>query len=186
MAANDLFSIPILLIDADSKLLVPGEERTVVNHVLGRAVPNLPGMRPHFLQEPIVVGGVLADGRLAGDVGLATRLILRRSNMLLAIDTVIETLAGAARRNIPREQLITQFQTMRDRLNRSYLFPEQQVGQLLYQSMVDKLKDLPEPSLGSAFPPSSFVEQEMAPLRQQRSALLGSEPSLPVAAITGR
>jgi hypothetical protein len=170
------------LIDADAKPVAPGEERVVMKWDF----VGFPGSHIRPVQEPVTVGGLLENGSLAGDAGLATRLILRRSNMLLAVENVLETLANAGASNTSREQLIEQFRKLLDSLNRSYLFPEQQVGQRLYKSIIDKLIDLPEPALGVAFPPSAFVEQETAPLRRQRAALLASEPSLPVAAVAGR
>jgi hypothetical protein len=130
------------------------------------------------LEEPIVAAGILADGATIGDASLLSRLIMRRSNMLLAVDTTLETLSDAGRRNITPDQLIKQFDRLADSLNHWYLPPEQQIGRDLYLSMAAKLRDLPEGQVGAAFPPASFVAQESALLRQQRATLLESEPNL--------
>ena len=53
------------------------------------------------LQQP-VVAAVFSDGSTTGDPALLARLLLRRSNMLLAIDTTIETSSRAGRHNVPR------------------------------------------------------------------------------------
>jgi hypothetical protein len=117
---------------------------------------------------------------------LLARLLLRRSNMLLAVETALETLSDAGRYNIPRDQLIKHFRKMADAVNHSYLPLEQQVGRGLYQSIAGKLMSLPEGQVGSPFPPSTFVEQETAMLRQQRVTLWESQPSLVDAALAGR
>ena len=116
------------------------------------------------LDEP-VFAAVFADGSSTGDPVLLHGLKLRRSNMLLAIDTSIETLSRAGRRNVPREQLITDFKNLADALNRWYLPEEQRVGGRIYQAIVAKLIKLPSPQLGHAFPPSDFVQRETARFR---------------------
>jgi hypothetical protein len=142
--------------------------------------PVAPGQ--HFFEEPIVTAGIFTDGTTTGDTALLTRLILRRSNMLLAVETSLETLSDAGRRNIPRDQLIEQFKKMANSVNHWYIPPEQQVASGLYRSIVGKLMDLPEGEAGSAFPPATFVERETLMLNRQRYALLGSQPSLADAA----
>jgi hypothetical protein len=89
--------------------------------------------RIHVLEEPIVAAGIFADGATTGDAAPLARLVLRRSNMLLAVETTLETLLDAGTRNVPRDQLIEQFKKMADSVRRWYLPPEQQVGRSLYQ-----------------------------------------------------
>lgn len=132
----------------------------------------------HLLQEPIVVAGILADGTTTGNAVLLAGLSLRRSNMLLAVETTLETLSEAGRHNVPREQLIGQFKKMVDSLDRWYLPAEQQVGLLVYRPMIGRLMNLPDGKLGAAFPPDDFVAAEAATLRQRRMALLESEPAM--------
>ena len=129
-------------------------------------------------EHTITTAGVFADGTTTGDSALLTRLMLRRSNMLLAVEMTLETLSDAGRRNVSPAQLIGQFKKLADSARRGYLPPEQRVGLNLYQSMIGKLMNLPDPKDGSPFPPSEFVEQETAALRKQRVALLESQPSL--------
>jgi len=130
-----------------------------------------------YLEQPITAG-ILADGSTTGDAGLLGRLMLRRSNMLLAVETALETLADAGGRNVPRDRLIEQFRKMADSMRRWYLPPEQQVGSGVYQSIVGKLMNLPEQQLGAPFPPTDFVARETGMLNRQRVILLGSKPSL--------
>ena len=163
------------LIDPNANPLLAGEERSVMKMGMHPSV-NTPGER--FFQEPVVTAGILADGTVIGDSALVAGLVLRRSNMLLAVETTLETLSDAGRRNIPRTQLIDQFKKMADSLRRWYLPPEQQVGLRVYQSMIGKLMNLPDVQYGSPFPPATFVAQETATLRQQRVMLSESQPSL--------
>jgi len=163
------------LIEPTAKPLLPGEERSAMNIGLNPGV-NAPGQR--FFQEPVVTAGILADGTVIGDSALVAGLVLRRSNLLLAVETTLETLSDAGRRNIPRTQLIDQFKKMADSLRRWYLPPEQQVGLSVYQSMIGKLINLPDVQYGSPFPPATFVAEETATLRQQRVILSESQPSL--------
>jgi hypothetical protein len=159
------------LIDPTATPLAPNEERLVMSM-------GFYGKRDRLLEEPIVAAGILADGTTTGDAALVTRLMIRRCNMLLAVETALETIADAGKRNVPRKQLIDQFRKMADSVNRWYLPQEQQIGYRLYQSMIGKLTDLPEAELGAPFPPDSFVAQETATLSRQRLALLKSQPSL--------
>ena len=129
------------------------------------------------LGQPIVAG-VFDDGSSTGDAALLARLMLRRSNILFAIDTTLDALAYAGKHNIPRDQLVRQFSDLADSLNRWYLPPEQQVGIGLYESMAGKLRDLPKQELGAAFPPSAFVAQETVALKQRRATLWESLPNL--------
>jgi hypothetical protein len=165
------------LIDPGSKPLLTGEDRVVM--ASGDRMTIAPGGRPHglVLEEPIAAAGILADGTATGEPALLVRLMLRRSNMLLAVETTLETLSDAGRRNVPRDLLIEQFKKMANSARRWYLPTEQQIGAELYQSMVGKLMNLPEEPAGSPFPPSSFVAQETTILRRQRVTLLESQPS---------
>lgn len=159
--------------------LEPNHERTVPVRFRSR-----PGKRIEDLFEPpIITAGILADGTTTGDAVLLTRLIIRRSNMLLAVETTLETLSNAGRRNVPRDELIEQLQKMADSVWRWYVPPEQQVGRRLYQSIIGKLRNLPEAPAGSPFPPSAFVADEVAKLNRQRVALLESQPSLATATL---
>jgi hypothetical protein len=130
------------------------------------------------LELPVVTAGIFSDGSTAGNPVLLARLMLRRSNMLLAVENAREALSEAGKHNFPRNQLVDQFKRLVDSVSGWYLPPEQQVGRDLYQSIIGKLKNLPEPEFGSPFPPTLFVEEETAVLKQMRTALWDSEPSL--------
>jgi hypothetical protein len=137
---------------------------------------------PIVFEQPVVAAGIFADGATAGDPVLLARLMLRRSNMLLAVQTTLETLSDAGGHNIPRDRLIEQFRKMAEFLNHWYIPPEEQVGRGLYLSTIDKLLRVPEGPPGSPFPPTNFVEQETAALRARRAALMESRPRLEDAA----
>jgi len=172
-------------IDTAARPLPPSQERTVApeHMVLGCFTNGKMVFRFPLFEEPIVTAGIFAGGATTGDPALLTRLILRRCNMLQAVETALEMLSDAGRRNVPRVQLIEQFKKLADSLNRWYLPPEQQVGRSLYQSVVGKLMDLPEAPAGSPFPPSTFVTEETVALNRQRVTLLESQPSLADAAL---
>jgi hypothetical protein len=127
---------------------------------------------------PIVSAAVFADGNTTGDETLLSRLKARKGYMLQTVDLAREILAGAGSRNVPRNQLVEQFRLLANSVNRWYLPLEAQVGRPLYQSIAEKLMTLPELQLGSPFPPTAFVEQEMAMLNRERTALLESKPRL--------
>ena len=160
--------------------LAPGQERAVAVTLRSR-----PGRKTEELFElPVITAGILSDGSTTGDAVLLTRLLLRRNNMLLAVDTALDTLSDAGRRNVPRHQLIGQFRKMADSLWRWYVPPEQQVGRPLYRSLIDALESVPEGPVGSPFPPSAFVAGQTAMLNRHRVALLESQPSLATATFT--
>jgi hypothetical protein len=177
-----------LMIYVDSAIdtarpVLPNEERVVEE----MRMPLRAGSKPSAVFEPpIVTAGIFADGATTGDTALLRRLILRRCNMLQAVEAALEMLSDAGRRNVPRSQMTEQFRNMADSVNHWYLPPEQRVGRSLYQSMIEKLMNLPEGPLGSPFPPTAFVEEETAMLNRQRVALLDSRPSLADAALIGR
>jgi hypothetical protein len=162
--------------------LLPNQEFTCLPEQM---VPNTPNAGKPLFEQP-VTAGIFVDGATTGDPALLTRLMLRRGNMLLAVETTLETLFDAGRRNVPRDQLIGQFRAMADSVRRWYLPYEQQVGLGLYRSIIGKLTNLPAGQAGSPFPPSDFVEQEVALLRPHRVALLESQPSLADMARIGR
>jgi hypothetical protein len=178
------FSDP--LIEPEVRPLPAGEERVVIGFQEPGRVRGPVAGRRGVLLEPVVSAGVFADGSTTGDAALLARLIVRRGNMLLAVETTLETLAGAGRRNVPRDQLIAEFKKLADSVSRWYLPPEQQVGRRLYHSIVGKLVNLPDGPTGSPFPPSDFVARETAALLRHRVRLLESQPSLAGAAGVAR
>lgn len=137
------------------------------------------GQSPEALYvAPIATAAVFADGSTSGDAGLLARLVLRRCNMLQAVELARDMLSAAGRHNVPRAQLTAEFQRMADSLNHWYLPPEQQVGRSVYQSLVGKLLSLPDQQLGAPFPPTGFVQEEVAALSRQRTGLLEALPRL--------
>ena len=170
------------LIDPAAKPLPVGEERVVMSMFFH----NPSGKRIRGFEEPVAGAGILADGGTIGDAALLNRLMSRRSNMLWAVDTALEMVSDAGRRNVPQDRLVEQFQKMANSLRHWYLPPEQQIGARVYQSIAGKLKNLPAGEIGSPFPPAAFVEEETAMLRQQRVTLLHSEPSLADATLIER
>ena len=168
------------VIDVKAQAMSPGEERLVLSQGMVRpaSAPVRPHSRSHGLAEPVVAAGIFADGTTTGDAALLTRLLLRRSNMLAAVENAIDTLTEAGNRNVPRAQLIDRFKKLSESLSRWYLSQDQQIGRGLYLSIVGKLVDLPEERLGLPFPPASFVREESATLIRQRAALMASQPNL--------
>lgn len=168
------------LVDGTATALQTGEERVV------RMTGIPPGMFVggfRLLGESIVTAGIFADGTTTGDSILLARLIVRRGNKLQAVETAMGILQDAGKRNTPRDQVIQQFQRLADSVSHWYLPPEQHVGQDVYQSIVGRLINLPEPQTGTPFPPTDFVVQETSSLNRLRVSLLASEPGLQDAAV---
>jgi hypothetical protein len=163
------------LVDARPPLL-PGQEFTVIPDERGPWSPR--GVKPVLGTPAAITAGIFADGSTTGDTALLTRLISRRCNMLQAVETSLETMLDAGRRNVPPDQLIAQFKKLAGSLSRWYVPREQQAGLPVYQSIIAKLTNLPAGMPGAAFPPNAFVEQETALLNRQRAALEGSRPNL--------
>lgn len=184
---QDINSAPLMVyvdavVDQTTMPLPPTQEYTVPVPARLR-----PGQRMEDLFEPpVMTAGIFVDGATTGDAALLTRLILRRCNMLQAVETTVEMLSDAGKHNVPRDQLIDRFRKMANFLDHWYLPTEQQVGRSLYQSIIGKLMNLPELQLGSAFPPANFVAQEIATLNRQRTTLLESRPTLADAALIRR
>ena len=164
---------------------IPPKQETVV----GRGM-NVPakggGSIAVTFEPPIITAGIFADGTTTGDPELLRRLILRRCNMLQAVETALDILSDAGKRNVPRDLLVNQFRKMADSMNRWYVPPEQRVGHDLYQSMMGKILNLPQEPVGSPFPSDAFVAEETAMLNRQRVELLESQPSLAEAAVIRR
>lgn len=129
---------------------------------------------------PILTAAIFADGATSGDAALLRQLLSRRSSMLQAVELARDLLSEAGNRNLPRSHLVKQFQALADSGNHWYLPPEQKVGRALYQSIAEELINLPQPQLGSPFPPTAFVEKRIADLKRQRTALLESQPVLAI------
>jgi len=166
--------------------LAPNEERTVAQ--AGRAGEMFRGrFNIRLCEDRIAAAGILADGTTTGDAALVKGLMLRRSNMLLAVETAIEKLSDARRLGTLRNQLLEQFRSMSDSASsRWYLPPEQQIGQRVYQSIIGKLVNLPQILDGSPDPLATFVAEETAMLRERRVALSESQPTLAEASLAAR
>jgi len=129
------------------------------------------------LEQPRI-GGVLASGGTISDPVLLMRVLLRLRGTLLALDTKLDRLSNAGRFDITRGQLIREFERMADSRSRGYLLPEQDPGREAYREIVGTLMNLEKGRQGSITPLSSFLAQHSAILRQQRCALLDSQPNL--------
>jgi hypothetical protein len=166
--------------------LPPNQERTVAQ--AGLAGKTFRGMfNIRLCEDRIAAAGILADGTTTGDAALLTGLMLRRSNMLLAVETAIEKLSDAGRQGTLRKQLLDEFKSMADSASsRWYLPAEQQIGLRVYQSIIGKLVNLPEIRDGSPDPLATFVAEETATLRERRIALSESQPRLADASLAGR
>jgi hypothetical protein len=174
-------------IDTTASPMSPNQERVgPAGAMTGRLVNGRMIYAPARFQLPIVTAGIFADGTTSGDAELLRRLVLRRCNMLQAVETTLDIISDAGRRNLPRDVLVNQFRKMADSLNRWYVPPEQRVGHDLYQSMMGKLLNLPDEPVGTPFPPDAFVTPEAAMLNRQRVELLESQPGLAEAAVIHR
>jgi len=172
------------LIEPTKKPLPAGEERAIMTmHWVTKVAGRLQSWR---LEEPIVSAGIFADGSATGDAALLTRLMLRRSNTLLAVETALEALSYAGRQSLSRYELIVQFKKMTDSLHRWYLPQEQQIGLRVYQPILGVLMNMPRGQDGSPDPLATYIAEETATLRRQRVTLSESQPSLIDAASIGR
>ena len=158
------------ILDAGPGPVLPHQEQVLM--MFGRI-----GEEPR-LSGPIVTAGIFDDGTTIGDPALLKRIIIRRSNMLQAVEATLDILTDAGSRNVPQREMVGEFQRLADSLNHWYLPAEQTVGRGLYQAMAGKLLNLSAGVLGSPFPPTAFVDREAGVLRRQRRALLDSQPSL--------
>jgi hypothetical protein len=171
-------------IEPATKPLQAGEDRVVSRTFEKQRI--FAGLRVWRLEEPIVMAGIFADGSTTGDAALLTRLMLRRSSMLLAVETALEALSEAGRQSLNRYELLAQFRKMTDSLHRWYLSPEQQIGLRVYQPIVGKLINMPGRQDGPPDPLATFIAEETAMLRLQRVTLSESQPSLADVALLGR
>jgi hypothetical protein len=177
------------LIEPAARPLPGGEERVLITGGVAAGLDS--HGRPWCygscsrLQEPVAAAGIFANAEPTGDAALLTRLILRRSSLLQAVEMALETLSDAGRHNVPRGELVGQFKKMAASVSHWYLPPEQQVGRDLYKSIIGQLMDLPV-EVGSPFPPTAFVQEETAMLNRQRVMLLESQPSLAEALLIER
>jgi hypothetical protein len=177
-----LYSDP--LIEPVSRPLPASEERVMMTMSMQNVFNG--GVRVWSLEEPILAAGIFADGSTTGDAALLSRLMLRRSSMLLSVEMALEALSDAGRRSVPRYQLIMQFKKMTDSLHRWYLTPEQQIGLRVYQPILGKLTNMPGKHDGSPDPLAIFIAEETAALRKQRVTLSESQPSLADEVLVGR
>lgn len=160
--------------------LEPGDEHTI---------PVFLRLRPRIqigevFELPIITGAILADGSTVGDPVLLSRLMLRRCNRLLAVETALDILSDAGRRNNPRDELVNRFRMLADFTWKWYVPPEQQIGRELYRSIGDQLKQLPGQPVGAPFPPSTFIDEQVKVLNQERVTLLASQPALATAMLS--
>jgi hypothetical protein len=161
----------------ESGPIAPGGEFTflagnMVAYNLGRG-------RPVFDQP--IVAGIFADGSTTGDTGLLTLLMLRRSNMLAAVETSLEILTAAAQRGTPPAEVAQQLDTIAATLRHWYLPKEQTVGLELYESIIARVMALPEERADEPSPLSTLVAEERPALLQRRALLLGARPGLAAA-----
>ncbi len=145
------------------------EERVLETADLQRPITGM--VRAWSLEETKVAAGIFADGSTTGDMAWLRRLMLRRSNTLLAVEAALDTLSYSGVQNVSRRELIARFRKLDDSLNRWYLPPEQQIGRRVYQTILEELINTPNA-------PSMFISEEIAVLRKRRVALSESQPSL--------
>jgi hypothetical protein len=100
---NGASDAPLILyndstIDAAVGPVLPNQERIVQPERIHLRA----GSKPFAIfEQPMITGGVFSDGTTTGDPVLLSRLMLRWSNMLLAVETALETLSDAGRHNVP-------------------------------------------------------------------------------------
>jgi hypothetical protein len=164
------------VIDTEAQPLLPNQEYTFKPGIRFR--PEQPKDVFEQLERPMVTAGIFADGTTDGDPALLARLMLRRSNMLLAVETALEALSDAGRQSTSRYQLIVLFRKMADSLHRWYLPPDQQIGLRVYQPIFGELINMPKGQDGSPDPLATFIAEETAMLRKWRITLSESQPSL--------
>jgi hypothetical protein len=118
-----VFSDP--LIDRTTTPLQTGEERMISMLAVHQLPPGSFRNGTHLLEDSMLTAGIYTDGTTTGDTILLGRLLVRRSNMLQAVETTLAALSNAGGHNIPRSQLVVEFQTLADSLNHWYLPLEQ-------------------------------------------------------------
>jgi len=158
-----VYSDPLL--DPDAKPLPAGEER-VVMAMSDRPLPTYTGKlrfvpfvaATHNLEEPVAAAGILDNGATTGDAALLRTIVVRRSNMLQAIETALEMLSDVGKHNVPREQLIERFKKMAVSARRWYIPPEQRVAEF--------------PAWGSHFPQTHVVRAVDVKIAAQHNAVL--------------
>jgi len=164
-----VFYLDAVVDDERIEPLAPGQ-------TYGVPVPVLSPLRSRtpvdLYSAPVVTAAIFADGSTFGDADLLAGLMRRRASMLQAVELTREILSDAGKHNVARAQLVGQFRMLADSLDHWYLPREQIVGRGLYQSMAERLMNLPLVQVGEAFPPSDFVGQEVARLSRRRTVLL--------------
>src|SRR5271165_2999185 len=102
------------MIDSKAEPLAPFHERALQSVIIScTGARSLSQNRSDCeLGQPAITAGIFSDGSTTGDATLLTGLLVQRSNMLLAVETVLDVLAEAGRHNLPRDQLVERFTKM--------------------------------------------------------------------------